>query len=127
MAKKSAPLVMVSSGYLEGSWQKEIAVFKGVPYAKPPVGELRWRPPQPVESWNGIREAKQFSATAWQVIAGLEMFLSGLIEGQGWPKWRTSSIKAFTKLVPKPVVPYFKLKAYFSTRYCPFIGDKSKL
>lgn len=102
MAKKNAPLVMVSSGYLEGSWQKEIAVFKGVPYAKPPVGELRWRPPQPVESWHGIREAKKFSPTAWQVMAGLETFLTGIIEGQGWSRLRTSSIKAFTKLIPPP-------------------------
>ena len=40
----------------------EITVFKGVPYAKPPVGPLRWRAPEPMDAWNGIREANNFGA-----------------------------------------------------------------
>jgi para-nitrobenzyl esterase len=41
-------------------------VFKGIPFAAPPVGPLRWRPPQPVRSWNGVRQADQFSARCVQ-------------------------------------------------------------
>jgi hypothetical protein len=39
----------------------KVYVFKGVPYAAPPVGELRWKAPQPVQAWDGVREAKQWS------------------------------------------------------------------
>ncbi len=102
MAKKNPPLVMTLSGYLEGSWQNEIAVFKGIPYAKPPVGELRWRPPEPVESWDGVRHAKKFGPVAWQLETSLQIFLNGLIEGQGWPAWRTWSIKKALKILPQP-------------------------
>ncbi|MBD3291418.1 MAG: carboxylesterase family protein [Armatimonadia bacterium] len=38
----------------------EVGVWKGVPYAAPPVGELRWRPPQPMEPWAGVRECTEF-------------------------------------------------------------------
>jgi len=41
--------------------------FKGIPFARPPVGELRFRAPEPVESWVGVREAKDFGASAPQV------------------------------------------------------------
>ena len=46
-------------GRLTGKWaaKGEIAVFRGVPYAAPPVGDLRWRPPQPAEPWTGTRSA----------------------------------------------------------------------
>ena len=43
-----------------------IELFKGIPFAAPPVGELRFRAPQPPESWEGIREADQYPSVAWQ-------------------------------------------------------------
>ena len=54
--------VRVGSGLLAGSVSGDgvVRAFKGVPYARPPVGELRWRPPQPPASWDSVRDAKQF-------------------------------------------------------------------
>ncbi len=54
------------NGKLEGFFKNELYVFKGIPYAKPPKGELRWLPPQPVESWNGVRRAKEYGAISPQ-------------------------------------------------------------
>jgi para-nitrobenzyl esterase len=48
----------------------EVRVFKGIPFAAPPVGDLRWRPPQPVKSWPGVRAADKFSANCMQRQAG---------------------------------------------------------
>ena len=50
------------SGMVEGlySGNPEITVFKGIPYAAPPVGQLRWMPPQPAEPWDGVYQAYLF-------------------------------------------------------------------
>ena len=48
--------VKISSGEIHGSVVGEVANFKGIPFAAPPVGDLRWRPPQPVKPWSGVRE-----------------------------------------------------------------------
>lgn len=49
-----------------------VTVFKGVPYAKPPVGALRWRLPQPVEPWDGVRMADHFPPIGWQDQPGVD-------------------------------------------------------
>lgn len=49
-----------------------VTVFKGVPYAKPPVGALRWRLPQPVEPWDGVRMADRFPPIGWQDQPGVD-------------------------------------------------------
>ena len=53
-------------GKIAGEEQDGLYVFKGVPFAAPPVGPLRWLPPQPPASWNGVREAGGFGPTAPQ-------------------------------------------------------------
>jgi para-nitrobenzyl esterase len=60
--------VQLSSGLLEGIVATTgIREFKGVPFAAPPVGKLRWQPPQPVAKWPGIRAAKAFGPRAMQL------------------------------------------------------------
>jgi para-nitrobenzyl esterase len=56
------PTVKVEQGQLQGSMDNGVVVFRGVPYAKPPVGDLRWRAPQPAEKWSGVRSANAFGA-----------------------------------------------------------------
>ena len=58
--KNEAPLVKINSGELKGKIVGETAEFLGIPYAKPPVGELRFAPPEPVEAWKGARDATAF-------------------------------------------------------------------
>lgn len=58
-------VVKTDSGYVSGTVLgepgKEVCVYRGIPYAAPPVGGLRWRPPQPVAPWTGIRECTRYS------------------------------------------------------------------
>jgi len=59
--------VAITSGQIRGSsLDQGGAVFKGVPYAQPPVGDLRWREPMPVKSWTGVRDATSFGSPCAQ-------------------------------------------------------------
>jgi len=62
-----APRIKTINGILEGVDESGIKIFKGIPFAAPPVGNLRWREPQPVESWSGIRKADKFGPRAMQL------------------------------------------------------------
>ncbi|RZK23500.1 MAG: carboxylesterase family protein [Hymenobacter sp.] len=57
----------VTAGLLQGSSRAGIQQFEGVPFAAPPVGKLRWQPPQPVAAWTGVRSAKVFGPRAMQL------------------------------------------------------------
>ena len=61
--------VMTTNGIIEGTLEPDSGLrsFKGIPFAAPPVGELRWKPPQPVVNWAGIRKADQFGPRAMQL------------------------------------------------------------
>lgn len=67
MSAHAAPHVMTTQGEIEGLHKNAVDLFLGIPFAKPPVGELRWRPPQAPASWKGVRSAKQFGPTCAQI------------------------------------------------------------
>ena len=54
------PVVELTSGRVRGSVEGPLCVFRGIPFARPPVGPLRFGPPQPPEPWAGVREATAF-------------------------------------------------------------------
>jgi para-nitrobenzyl esterase len=58
--------VKAPAGVVRGAEQDGISSFRGVPYALPPVGDWRWRPPQPLPTWSGTRDALQFGAQCLQ-------------------------------------------------------------
>jgi para-nitrobenzyl esterase len=100
------PMVSLESGVLKGihfgAAQSEVA-FLGVPYAAPPVDYLRWKPPQQVKNWTGMRQAMQFGAPCPQLPASWFPYI-------GWSEdclflnvW-TTQLSASAKL---PVIVYF--------------------
>ena len=54
--------ILTESGWVEGVQEQSLTVFKGIPFASPPVGDLRWRDPQPPAPWLGVRKADHFAA-----------------------------------------------------------------
>lgn len=100
------PLVTIDSGRIEGrsvmTKDGELAVFKGIPYAAPPVGDLRWRPPQPVESWHGVRKAKNYGPTGFMRMKEFDVFIDGIVKGQGFGWLKSYLLKTFVKIAPKP-------------------------
>jgi para-nitrobenzyl esterase len=58
--------VNIESGALKGNVAGSVVAFKGIPFAAPPVGPNRWRPPQPVAPWNGTRSAEAFGSDCMQ-------------------------------------------------------------
>lgn len=59
LAQIPAP-IGISSGDVQGVVEQGIHVFRGIPYAAPPTGELRWRAPKPMHAWQGVRPAQKF-------------------------------------------------------------------
>ena len=60
--------VTTADGLLEGSLDGSVSHFLGIPFARPPVGELRWRPPEPALPWPGIRSARGFGNPCMQHV-----------------------------------------------------------
>ncbi|WP_407732721.1 carboxylesterase/lipase family protein [Pseudocitrobacter faecalis] len=68
MLNPSTPLAETRQGTLLGLVDENIHLWRGIPFAQPPVGSLRWRAPRPVQPWSGVRQADTFSASCWQNI-----------------------------------------------------------
>ncbi|MEO6317103.1 MAG: carboxylesterase family protein [Chitinophagaceae bacterium] len=67
LAQQPKP-VKVAGGLLQGTIEDGLTVYKGIPFAAPPVGALRWKAPQPAAKWDGIRMADKFAPGAMQGI-----------------------------------------------------------
>ena len=65
-AASSAPQVKTDSGIVEGKEVGGVQTFLGIPYAAPPVGDLRWKPPAPAPKWTGVRNAAEFGSHCMQ-------------------------------------------------------------
>ena len=78
------PVVQTTSGAVQGTFENGTAVFRGIPYAEPPVGKLRFRPPAPRQRWDGVFDASRFGHIAPQTYQPLEdRFLGGHNAPQG--------------------------------------------
>ncbi len=63
------PIVRINGGLVRGTTAGTVGEFLGIPYAAPPTGNLRWRPPAPPASWEGVRDATQFGPSCPQPTA----------------------------------------------------------
>lgn len=63
------PVVEIEHGKLRGFTDDSIHKFRGIPFAAPPVGELRWRAPQPAKGWRGTRDARDYGAVCPQLLS----------------------------------------------------------
>lgn len=71
------PVVVTPSGSVSGVRAGELAVFRGLPYAAPPVDALRWREPQPATAWKGVRKAEAFGPACMQAPGAAELAGAG--------------------------------------------------
>lgn len=67
VADAAAPVVQIASGKLRGEATASVVAFKGIPFAQPPLGALRWRPPQAPHAWSGTRAAVEYGPDCMQV------------------------------------------------------------
>ena len=67
LVSAAADVVKVDGGQISGVSENGVRVFKGIPFAAPPVGALRWKAPQPIVPWTGVRPATDFGADCMQV------------------------------------------------------------
>ncbi len=66
----ASSVVETQYGKIQGTQKDALSVWKGIPFAQPPLGSLRFRAPQPPEAWTGVREATQFGAVSPQTSTG---------------------------------------------------------
>src|SRR5499427_6249556 len=102
---RSADEVTVRSGKVKGAYNSDhsVLMFKGVPFAAPPVGDLRWKAPQPVRKWSGVRAADKFGPACMQtdVFGDILQFMRDAQPSEDCLNltiWIPASAKASSKL-----------------------------
>ena len=76
VASSGDPTVQIGAGTLRGTAAGSAIAFRGIPYAQPPVGELRWQPPRPAVAWVGVQDASRPGNACTQRASGLTPFFA---------------------------------------------------
>jgi len=104
---EAAARVKTVNGAVEGTTtQAGIRIFRGIPFAAPPVGDLRWKAPQPAKNWEGVRPAVEFGASCMQrpIFGDMEFRSKGMSEDCLYLNVWTPAKSASDRL---PVLVYF--------------------
>ena len=106
-APAPGPTATIGSGQIRGTaLARSGAVFKGIPYAAPPIGDFRWREPQPVKAWAGVREATAFGPSCAQPATiidpkAAELSKEDCLYLNVWtPEWPAMARKAVMVWIP---------------------------
>ena len=104
----AADRVKTTNGVVEGTGRQDsgVRMFKGIPFAAPPIGELRWKAPQPIKTWQGVRPATQFGPRCMQqpVFGDMNFRSNGMSEDCLYLNVWTPATSAGDRL---PVLVYF--------------------
>ena len=95
-APERTPITQTPQGPVQGILSDDnpsVASYQGIPYAAPPVGDMRWRPPAPAPRWTDVRDASEFSATCMQPAPAEDGFFARLIDGHGLSATKSFAIK----------------------------------
>ena len=106
-APAAAQPVKTANGTVEGTKSENgILVYRGIPFGAPPTGDRRWKPPQPVANWTGVKKAENFSASCMQrkVFGDMSFRASGMSEDCLYLNVWTPRVGAEAAL---PVLVYF--------------------
>ena len=95
-------LVKIDTGCVEGTRLSGTRIFRGIPYASPPVGNLRWRPPQPHKPWVSTLNAANFRSTCFQSVWRENKSLP--VEGM-WPSIQGVTNMSEVSFRPKQIPP----------------------
>lgn len=107
VAQSNLKEVTTANGKLSGTLEKSNVIsFKGIPYAAPPVGDLRWKEPRPASNWEGVRKADHFGPRAMQppIFGDMNFRSDGMSEDCLYLNVWTSAKSSNDKL---PVLVYF--------------------
>ena len=92
----AAPTAKTRQGVVSGLSDDGVVVFRGIPFAAPPVGTLRWRAPQPAAGWTGVRDGSKPGATCFQAMDCL--YLNVHAPAGAKPGAKLSAITALTEV-----------------------------
>ncbi|MDX2240089.1 MAG: carboxylesterase family protein [Leptolyngbyaceae cyanobacterium bins.302] len=126
-AQPSSNVVKIDAGTIEGTVSGHVLAFKGIPYAAPPVGNLRWRSPQPMPPWAGVRKATEYGNDCMQFPDPSDAAPAGTTPAEDClvlNVWRPAQIKAGEKL---PVVVWIYGGAFVNGGSSTPIYDGSEL
>jgi para-nitrobenzyl esterase len=98
---QAVPQARTVSGPVRGATEAGVDAFKGIPFAAPPVGALRWQPPQPLQAWTAPRDATQYAADCMQLPFPSDAAPLGTAPAEDClyaNMWRPAGVKAGAKL-----------------------------